>query len=377
MAVYFVYRSHYEGPSGKHVRRFDDCTVLDWFRNHWDDLRADAKGAAGRVEALLGCRVYGFSSLFESAAEHNLPAPATTDDLEAYLNEHLYVEGELYFRPHSIEVLTDDDEIQLAYYIFDDDFLARQRRKAAYLLHDGWRLPGRHGAGGFTPRERTTALRPAARGEGTTYLAFLAYYDSLNLDDIECASRIKGVRVPDLARYLVRAQPREWPFELRLLRSQLLAVPAEAGATERGFLSELETSPDDAPWLVYSDWLADQGRPPAGLVLLERALRAASHYPVAKVCNRLPTTGAGEGTPLEAREELAALAARLGRPGAQGPARSLLHVEDHLAQLCLHTDRWGNRDLFHQWVFFDDCWASAHPDLARGVLCYAARWDVL
>jgi hypothetical protein len=28
MAVYFVYRSHYEGPSGKHVRVFDGESVL-------------------------------------------------------------------------------------------------------------------------------------------------------------------------------------------------------------------------------------------------------------------------------------------------------------------------------------------------------------
>jgi hypothetical protein len=45
--------------------------------------------------------------------------------------------------------------------------------------------------------------------------------------------------------------------------------------------------------------------------------------------------------------------------------------------LCLHTDRWDKRDLFHQWFLFDDLWAAAHPALADGVLKFARRWDVL
>jgi uncharacterized protein (TIGR02996 family) len=321
--------------------------------------------------------VYGFGTLFEAAAEHHLPPPATADDLELYLAEHLYVEGEIRFRPHCIQVLTDDDEIQLAYYFFDDHYLARQGKKAAYLLNDGWRLPGGHGAGAFKTREPTTALHPKGPGEGTTYLAFLAYYDSGNLDDIECASRIPGVRLPDLARYLTRAAPAEWPLELRLLRSQLLAAPEGADLTEQGFLDEMRTGSDDTPWLAYSDWLAEQGRPAAGVVLLERALQAAGHYPLAVVCNRLPTTGAGAGPIPEARKELQALAARLGGRTGNNPALSLVHVEEHLAQLCLHTARWGNRDLYHQWVLFDDLWAAARPDLAGAVLRYAGRWDVL
>ena len=33
MAVYFVYRSHYQNPGGKHVKTFAADTVLDWFRS--------------------------------------------------------------------------------------------------------------------------------------------------------------------------------------------------------------------------------------------------------------------------------------------------------------------------------------------------------
>ena len=64
MSVYFVYRSHYDNPSTKYLKRFADGSVLEWFRNHWAHL-AHAEEAHDRLKALLGQDVYGFGSLFE------------------------------------------------------------------------------------------------------------------------------------------------------------------------------------------------------------------------------------------------------------------------------------------------------------------------
>jgi hypothetical protein len=36
MAVYFFYRCPYQGPAGNHLKRFDDDTVLGWFRARYD-----------------------------------------------------------------------------------------------------------------------------------------------------------------------------------------------------------------------------------------------------------------------------------------------------------------------------------------------------
>ena len=105
MTVYFVYRSHWEGPTSKHLKRFDDPSVLAWFRNHWHRI-ADPGAAHQQVSQLLGCRVYGFASLFEAIAEHDLPPPETDEQLEAYLREHPYVEGESLYAPHLLQVFS-------------------------------------------------------------------------------------------------------------------------------------------------------------------------------------------------------------------------------------------------------------------------------
>src|SRR5262249_34346757 len=126
ISVYFVYRSHYEGPSGKHDRRLEGDSILRWFRAAWERAK-QAEDASEWVGAELGCSVYGFETIFVAARERSLPPPKSDRELKTYLTEHLYVEGEILYKPHALQVLTDDDEIELAYYFFDDHFLERNR----------------------------------------------------------------------------------------------------------------------------------------------------------------------------------------------------------------------------------------------------------
>ena len=377
MAVYFVYRSPYKSPSGKRQARFEDDTVLDWFRNHWTVI------ARGDVADLLGFGVYGFGSLFGSDAEEIPPPPKTDEELAKYVQENLYSEGPILTSPHVITVQTDDDELMMAYYIFDDNYVAEYPGRAAFLLNEGWKLPGGHADGRFRPKEPTQAETPAGKGGGATYWTCAAWEDSCNLEDMAQASRIKGVRVPDLARYLARPTPStRWSGWWLLLRSQLLAEGATGDPREKGFLEALLDDPDDdATWAAYSDWLHERGLPPAGLTVLERALRAVTRYPF-RGLPRAAWDAVEKGTVRQARAALEA-AFPVPKPGPRyphnhDPAKSLVHVEDHLAQLCVHVGHWqGQGDLYQQWIFFDDRWAAAHPDLANSILRYTRCWDML
>ena len=68
MSVYFVSRSHYEGPSGKHVRVLDAATVLGWFQDVWERAKG-AEDASEWVKGELGCSVYGLESIFRIAKD--------------------------------------------------------------------------------------------------------------------------------------------------------------------------------------------------------------------------------------------------------------------------------------------------------------------
>src|SRR5262245_26286829 len=140
MSVYFVYRSHYRTPTLNHVRRFEEDSVLAWFQRHWRAVE-DYGEAGGYADQLPGCPGHGSGSLFHAIAEHSLSPPASGAMLKRLLGRYLYVEGEVRCRPHVVQVLTDDDELEMAYYFFDDHYLAEHGDRAAFLLHEDWRLP--------------------------------------------------------------------------------------------------------------------------------------------------------------------------------------------------------------------------------------------
>jgi hypothetical protein len=62
----------------------------------------------------------------------------------------------------------------------------------------------------------------------------------------------------------------------------------------------------------------------------------------------------------------------------QDPAKTLVRVTEHVAEFCWHVGRMFDRtDMYFQWVFFDDLWAAAHPDLANSLLRFTRCWDML
>ncbi len=165
---------------------------------------------------------------------------------------------------------------------------------------------------------------------------------------------------------------------LWLPRTLFTVKPADVDPAEAAFLRALRARPDDdATWAVYSDWLQDRGHRPAGLHLLARTLAWAGRWYAG---------GRKPPWPLPAGEDLKSLAAWAEPQVAAlerltDPPRSQVHVADHVAQLALHYNTWKNprqeRHIYHQWIYFDDLWASAHPDLANAILRHVARWDVL
>jgi uncharacterized protein (TIGR02996 family) len=218
--------------------------------------------------------------------------------------------------------------------------------------------------------------RMAGEGSGATYCVFLAYYDSGNFD-LEGGGRFDGVRLPDLIPHLSGSTPtNDWPFELRALRSQLFKDDAELPADEKPFWSVLREDPQNKDnWSVYRDWLEEHGDNSTSRIL-EQGLRQMTVYPVATICNSVSLQDFGLGSLDSADQQLQQLVEKVSQNG-RDPSKTLIAVDEHFAQMCLHTDNWGSEDLYHQWIFFDDLWASANANLANAILRFANRWDVL
>src|SRR5262249_39073243 len=193
------------------------------------------------------------------------------------------------------------------------------------------------------------------RGEGATYLVFHDFWDSGNLEEgLEGGYRIDGIRLPQLVQFLARNEmPDEgccFSHDMQALQPVLFPKGKRAKTRENALIFALRDEPhDDAPWLIFGDWLEEEGRKESvGALLLKGAFE--------RVCRLEP-------------EDL---------PSGCDPKKSSIQVAEHVAVLCRHVGCWSpGADMYHQWFFFDDLWASAHPDLANTILRYAKRWDVL
>ena len=107
---------------------------------------------------------------------------------------------------------------------------------------------------------------------------------------------IPGVRLPGLSQFLAGAG---WPFELRLLQSQLLAAE-RLKAEEAAFVGALIEQPgDEATWGAYSDWLEERAEPWAGLTVLRWALEGACRVPAWRI-DSTSRPGAGHLCPQNA-----------------------------------------------------------------------------
>jgi hypothetical protein len=329
MSVWFAYRCPYLGPTEKHVRRFDDATVLDWFRRIWRPI-PDWKEAEAYGVELLGCRVYSLATLFHDIAEYAEDPPRTMGELAGAVESYTYNNHVLH-GPHCLQVYTDDDDIDMAWFFLDDQYLAEHEQNAAFLLREDWQLPEGAGAGGFVPSENLRPAVPAGSHVGTTYVLRF----SSDPDHLESPAEVlvlDGLRLPQLTRHLFRAEAawgEDYCYTLGRISERVEWMLAGDEPQEASFLAALEADPrDDAVWHIYSDWREEMGLRSPDLDLLERTLPRL--YP---------------------QEQ-----------------NLLLHIGNHTAE-CLVNDE--------QWYFFDDVWASAQPVLANSLLRYAARWDVL
>jgi uncharacterized protein (TIGR02996 family) len=353
--VYFVYRCHYNAPSEKHVLRFEYDTVLDWAKTHFKPIVDEHEASRHAEEVLGGLHVYSFDSLFHYAAVNDVSPPRKMADVKEWF-QLMYGGDSAKSGPHHIQVLTDDDELEMAVYVFDDHYRAAKPGKADFLLLDGWELPAGDSDEPLPKLPKTSAVTPKGDGEGSVFVVSLDADDSSNLSDRSeygHGRRIDGVRVPDLVRYLL-VHPNEEDYgALYVLREALEPLFRTRKGPEVGFRDAIRKNPADLTnWAAYSDWLVEHDLPPAGLHLLELALRAKEYSS--------------------------------GRAN-RDPKLDRVKVTEHAAQVSKHESRWPDppipsyrsHDTYAQFLFFDDRWAAAHPTLAAGILTFASRWDVL
>lgn len=229
----FVSRWREHSPFSKRVVTVPDTTILEWFRLGWN--QADPRAW---IKENLGGEVYGLGTAFETGTT----APQSMDELRELLYEHLYVEGDpqelIRLGELALRVRTDDDEVDLAYYFFDDEAAVFSADRLAFLLHDTWPLPSDAAPPETVFRHRVPVrpVSPVRPGSEAVFSVRLHWEDpqSLNLDG---AMMFSGVSLPGLATHIRSVSTsviEGWPTDAQLLRELLGSGEGDiAAALER------------------------------------------------------------------------------------------------------------------------------------------------
>ncbi|MEV0828533.1 hypothetical protein [Nonomuraea rubra] len=319
--MYVIYRSWNQEILGKSVRQLAEPTVLEWVRNVWSE--ASTQDAYDWLTRELGTTVYGLDSLFSEGG----PPPESMRELRTLARTRLPEVYQCNVDEHSVRVLANGLDYDVAYYLVDDVAVAANPERWAFAVHDG-PLPEVAG----TPTSTTAfaapikvtelAEHPRSR-EGAVFAVLLtckAKHDSIGWN---ATHALPGVRLPTFGAALrdLDVPTSEWPVELEVLR--VLVAPGEDGIA-----AALERCNQ---WPDYTWNSGEEPHPPSSHDAAMRLL------------------------------------------GAHHRERTVIQVAEHVAQMFLHS----GRDGFEQWFFFDDRWAGAHPDLASSLIWFAYHWDPL
>ena len=294
--------------------------MLEWFQSHWKAL-TNSEGDAD--EQLLGIRVYGMPLCNEEA-----PVPETLSELKSAIEEYAYCE-EVKVSKNCLQVLTDDDEIELVWYVFDENYANRYPEKVSLWLNPI--LPTSYGNNGLPIKVKNTKMIPKGSEKGYVCYGSSSIYDSSHLSDLEGMVRIEGIRLPQLPDYLrsnsfVPAPPEgEYAAfnELRLLQFLAKQMPT----------AELKEILGQAAKLPISDLLDS--------IKIEE----------------LDSQGLNDIMKLNMRND---------------PSKSVVQSSPHLCE-------WSTNALgeFQNYcVLFDDLWVEKNEALANSITQFFKKWNL-
>lgn len=195
MKIYFAFRSGYEKTS-RYVKVFEANSVLDWFQTNWNSFQEEYSCE----NEILGVHVYGFPIEDEELEEgQKVKPPKSISQLKSLIEEYIY-SNEIKANTNCIQVLTDDDEIELAWYVFDEIYAEKYPDKVDIWFNEY--LPQNFGSNGKILKKKCNLVLPKGNKKGCIYYGSSSYYDGGNIESLEGLYKIDNIRLPDILDYL-------------------------------------------------------------------------------------------------------------------------------------------------------------------------------
>lgn len=306
MKIYFAYRTAYK-PNLRYLKEFEANSIYDWFIENWHTLCSE------EYSTLLGSDVYGFPIAVDAEEDSK---PKDFAELMEMLERGVYV-NELIGDKNCIKAATDDDEIELSWFFFNEDYKNSANEKLEIWFNEV--LPVTYGSRGIKLAVSSDVLIPKEPREGCTYFLSSPIYDSSNLEDIS-VTKIEGIRLPDFLAYLQNNEIENTSYAT----SELNYIKLIANTLETNDLTTV--------------------------------LQTFADYPITELPQINNQTLA----------ELQQLQLRNNRE------MSKVIVNEHLAEISSNSIG----IFYNYFLLFDDLWIESNETLAKSIVYFGENWDI-
>ncbi len=317
MKIYFAYRSAYL-PNNRHLKAFEADSILDWFQKNWSTFCQDDTA----VTNLLGTSVYGFPVY--SYDDSPLPGPPTDfEDLENKIQKYIY-SNVIIGDEECLCVFTDDDEIELAWFVFTENYKEKHPNKVELWFTDVFPETAESTVDKLDLGSK--GIVPDAKGDGCVYFISCPIYDSENLADLEGVYRINGIRLNRLLNYLRKT---DWRLKER-----------DSFSYARRDLKFLQHLAKQLPEAEFPDLLDIVSKVPITNLNMDEFYK----------------------TPIEEFLE--------ANYKKDEPSQSKVYITDHFVEIGVHM----LGQFYNYIIIFDNFWATQNPQLARSLAQFAKTW---
>ncbi|MEM8527206.1 MAG: hypothetical protein AAGG68_21375 [Bacteroidota bacterium] len=365
MPLYLNYRTPFGNFTSKITKKLDSDSIIDWFKTVW---RLDLNGEELYHFFLqkFQTHFYGLGHLAYNIAEKKIQEPTSVEELEKTLKENSYINEIRIENGKYLEILTDDDEFSLAWYILEEKFARTNLNRFAYLIYEDWRLPL-----DYNPKKGTKinfkfedVIRSNNPKSGELYFISIIN-DSGEGPIAHCPLKIEGIRLPDFKEFLTNE---DIDFEVLPVNLIYYAIKfkEQEEVNDKKLIDEIEVFKNTIPDLhklfhFYIDFESDD------LYLgLEKAKEVFRN--------------AFENLSKKAQEFK-----EIGREDINKIDEIHIHGNNHLIQMSIQADYWENHPVdsdlkkskvFDQVFIFDDLWVTENEQLANSILHYYSNWKL-
>ncbi len=389
--VHFILRSEDELPHGRRIVEDRSNDLVEWFQRHWltrDTLVStnpdryipenfdplDWTDELCQLRShVFGGSFYGLSEFFIKMLDRRCPVDLqeVRDFISSF--DGRYSEGGISMVESAIQANTDDDEIDISWYLFDTDFDEAYPERTLFLRRSEVTLPTGTGDGVWTPVTQVKSISGVEmRNSIQSYFCFFSAQDGLTITEIEGCYALptdmsnaaawlasQGITAAVVESKYIKYISSDWPDEFTLLRAFLLL--SKSGTLDEALHLFLESDKKVLGWLprVFSDYRTSINEP---------KFLTGDAATCRKDLERMLKDSDGDD-----RNE----------SGGKWEDKSTFQSSPHMTQAVFAEAGFSIYNpeepvgTARQWIFFDSYWASKHPELAEGILRYGRGEDLL